>query len=92
MRLPAEVFPPGGYIAEEVAERGWTSEHVCKRLGISEREYVELIAGRMRLDARLACLCGALFGVDPVFFANLEMAWKRNGRKSIGTTEGQKDS
>lgn len=76
MRQPVEVFPPGEFIAEEVAERGWKSEYVCKRLGISADEYAELLAGSMRVDGRLSTLLGGLFGVDQTFFVRLEMAWR----------------
>lgn len=76
-QLPAEAFPPGEYIAEEATERGWSAEFVAKRLGLSPEEYAALLTGRLRLDLRLAVLAGALFGADPVFFVNLEMAWKR---------------
>lgn len=78
-RYPAEVFPPGMYIAEEVEERGWQPEYVCKRLGLSVSEYEQLLAGHIRLDLRLSVLCGALFGVESTFFANLEMAYRRGG-------------
>lgn len=76
-RQPAEKFPPGAYISEEVEERDWTAEFVCKRLGISGEEYESLLRGEMRLDGRLSCLCGALFGTSDTFFAHLEMAWRR---------------
>lgn len=77
MRQPAEVFPPGAFIAEEAEERGWSNEFVALRIGLSAREYERLLTGDMRVDCRLAIMLGALFGVDPVFFANLQMAWSR---------------
>lgn len=79
-RIPAEVFPPGMFIAEEVEERGWKPEYVSKRLGLSVSEYEQLLTGQIRLDLRLSVLCGALFGVESTFFSNLEMIYRRGVR------------
>lgn len=79
-RRPAEVFPPGAFIAEEAEERGWTAEYVAKRLGLDLDEYAKLLTGEMRMDGRLITLAGALFGVNPIFFSNLQTAWKRGAR------------
>ena len=75
--MKAEYFPPGDFIAEEVAERGWKPEYMQKRLGISGAEYASLLTGEMRVDARLAVLLGALFGTSEVFWVNLQMQWSK---------------
>ena len=41
--MPAEVFPPGEFIKDEIEERGWTQEYLAELLGKSgatrERDY-----------------------------------------------------
>lgn len=74
---PAQVFAPGDLIAEEAQERGWTAGYVAKRLGLSDAEYADLLAGKMRLNLRLSVLCGALFGVDDTFFTRMEMIYRK---------------
>ena len=36
-RIPAEVFPPGEFLREELATRGWTQAELAGRFGVSRK-------------------------------------------------------
>jgi ribosome-binding protein aMBF1 (putative translation factor) len=45
-RTPAEVFPPGEFIREEIEVRGWSQVEFAEILGRPPRLISELIAGK----------------------------------------------
>lgn len=49
----AWVFPPGEYLRDEVATRGWTPNQFAKVLGTSINQTNELLNGRAALTARM---------------------------------------
>ena len=85
MPLPAEHFPVGHYIREEMEVRGWTED----RLAIEMNKY-HLQVTRVALDFTLAELpepnlildqetaedLGRAFGVSPDFFLNLDRQYR----------------
>lgn len=76
-RIPAEVFPPGDYIQEELDARGWNHGHLAVHIGISADDAAELIAGRAALTPEIAMLLGGLFGASPQMWLNLEATWQK---------------
>lgn len=89
-RVPAETFPPGIFLAEEMEARGWTSRDVARRMGETEESKIaldELVVDLIlhvhdkgaRVGDDTAKKLGLAFGVEPQFFLNLEAAWLSHG-------------
>lgn len=81
-RKPAEVFPPGEFIREEMQQRGWSSLDVHAKLGndpvrccafdlAAYAEDKELI-----LDRATAEDLAFLFGGTPGYWIKLDHAWR----------------
>jgi HTH-type transcriptional regulator / antitoxin HigA len=76
-RVPAEVFPAGEYIRDELAARGWSSTDLAGRLGWSPGRLDAVLAGRTRITPAMAGGLGAAFGVDPSTWTALDEAARR---------------
>jgi HTH-type transcriptional regulator/antitoxin HigA len=74
--IPAEVFPPGDFLREELAERGWTQEVFAEIIGKSERLVNEIIAGKREITPPTAQALGAALGTSAQFWMNLETAYR----------------
>lgn len=75
-RTPAEVFPPGEFIREELEARGWTQAELAEILGRPPRLISELIAGKRAVTAETAKGLGEAFGTGAQFWMNLESAYQ----------------
>lgn len=81
--MEIETFPPGEYIAEELAARGWSTSDLADRMGgdptIDQLTVDMLIAvsdKKMILDEQTAIGLARAFGVSTQFFINLDRAWR----------------
>jgi hypothetical protein len=80
-----EVPPPGLYIRDEMAARGWTAADVAARMnGLTEHDRgvdelaVDLLTHVFDPNVRLGTMTPGLadaFGVPSAFLLNLERAW-----------------
>lgn len=68
-RKPAEVFPPGAYIKEELDIQGWTGADLARALGYS---IDGVLAGEQTITPKIAKDLGRVFGIDPQFWLSLE--------------------
>jgi Plasmid maintenance system antidote protein len=73
---PAEVFPPGDFLREELAERGWTQEVFAEIIGKSERLVNEVIAGKREITPPTAQAIAAAIGTSAQFWLNLETTYR----------------
>jgi HTH-type transcriptional regulator/antitoxin HigA len=71
-RTPAEVFPPGEFIGDELEARGWSQAELADILGRPARLVSELVAGKRGITPETARGLGAAFGTGPEFWMNLE--------------------
>jgi HTH-type transcriptional regulator / antitoxin HigA len=72
IRRPAEVFPPGDYIREELEARGWTQTDLAKIIGRTQPAVNEMITGKRGITPESALALAAAFGTSPEFWMNLE--------------------
>lgn len=75
-RSPAEVFPPGEFINEELDARGWTQIELAEVLGRPARLVSELLAGKRAITPETAKELGCAFGTGPEFWMNLERDYR----------------
>ncbi len=74
---PAEVFPPGEFIREELEERGWTQADLAKIMGRTVAMVNEIITGKRGITHRTAVELGAAFGTGPELWINLQTAYRQ---------------
>jgi len=75
-RRPAEVFPVGEFIRDELEERGWSQGDLAAVMDRPVKTVNELIGGKRRLDPVLADSLGAAFGTSPDFWIRLDAAFQ----------------
>lgn len=73
---PAEVFPPGELLKDELEARGWSQADLAEILGRPPRLVSEIIGGKRAISPETAQGLGDAFGVDPQYWLNLESAWQ----------------
>src|SRR5262245_11620018 len=75
-RRPAEVFPPGDFIKEELEAREWTQTDLAEILGRPQRVVSEVINGKRAISPETAKGLGEAFGTGAQFWMNLESAYQ----------------
>lgn len=73
---PAEVFPPGEFLKEELEARGWSQADLADILGRPPRLVSEIISGKRAISPETAQGLGDAFDVDPQYWLNLESAYQ----------------
>ena len=73
---PAEVFPPGDFIRDELEARGWTQAELARIMGRPLQLVNEIVNGRKRITAVTAKELGAALGTGPEFWMNLETSYE----------------
>lgn len=86
-RIPAEVFPPGQFLREELETRGWTQADLAEFMGRPLRSINEIINGKKGITAETAIGLGTVFGTSAEYWINLESAYRlhiaRGRRKEV---------
>src|SRR5579863_4597267 len=75
-RVPAEVFPPGEFIREELDTRGWTQEDLAQIMGRPLRLVNELCNAKKQITPDTARGLAEAFGTDPLYWMNLDSAFR----------------
>src|SRR5436190_9330889 len=76
-RVPAEVFPPGEFIREELEARNWTQGDLAQIMGRPDRLISELITGKKQITPETARGLAQAFGDnDPLYWMNLDSAYR----------------
>ncbi len=75
-RVPAEVFPPGEFLRDELEARNWTQTEFAEIIGRSTRLVNEIIAGKRGISPETAMDFAAAFGTSAQFWMNLESAYQ----------------
>lgn len=75
-RVPAEVFPPGEFLREELEARNWTQQELADILDRPPRLISELIAGKRAVTPETARGLGDAFGTSAEYWMNLESQYQ----------------
>ena len=73
---PAEVFPPGDFLREELEERGWTQDDLAAITGKHVRTVHDLIAGKRGVTPDTAKSLAAALGTSAQFWLNLDSTYQ----------------
>jgi HTH-type transcriptional regulator/antitoxin HigA len=74
--VPAEAFPPGEFLADELSERGWTQKEFADLTGLSPRLVSEIIGGKRSVTPEAAIRFSAALGSSAQFWMNLDTAYR----------------
>jgi HTH-type transcriptional regulator/antitoxin HigA len=75
-RAPAEVFPPGEFIREELDARGWTQDDLAQIMGRPVRLVNELVNAKKQITPDTARGLAEAFGTDALYWMNLDSAYR----------------
>jgi HTH-type transcriptional regulator/antitoxin HigA len=75
-RKPAEVFPPGEYVKDELDARGWSQVEFAEILGRPARVVSEIVNGKRSITPETAKEIAAAFGSTPELWMNLESIYR----------------
>lgn len=87
---PAEVFPPGEYLREELAARGWTQGDLAKVIGRPTQVVNEIINGKKAITAQTAKELGLALGTGPELWANLQVYYDLHSTPDADTAIGER--
>ncbi|MHC4402326.1 MAG: HigA family addiction module antitoxin [Planctomycetota bacterium] len=74
--VPAEPFPPGEYLKDELDARGWTHEDLATVLGMSRRQVVNLTQGKSGITPDTAHALAEAFGQSAKTWMNLQVSYE----------------
>ena len=69
---PAEVFPPGAYLRDELEARKWTHSDLSKVIDRPLQAVNEIIKGKKRITAATAKAIALAFGTSPELWLNMQ--------------------
>jgi len=75
-RIPAEIFPPGEFVREELETRRWTQADLAEFMGRPLRSINEIINCKKGITAETAIGLGKAFGTSAEYWLNLESAYR----------------
>jgi len=76
-RIPAEVFPPGDFIRDELDARGWTQGDLAQIMGRPLQAVNELVSGKKQITPETALGLAKAFGDDDaLYWLNLDSVYR----------------
>lgn len=75
-RIPAEVFPPGDFLRDELDERGLTVADFARHTGLPESTIAGIISGEQRITAQIADALGGELGTSSDFWLNVDKTYR----------------
>lgn len=73
---PAEVFPPGEYLRDELEERGWTVSEFAEIIDRPIQAVSEILNGKKEITTETACAFADALGTTPVLWLNLQTNYR----------------
>lgn len=71
----AQAFPPGEFIREELAERGWSQVDLAHILDVTPPVVNQILAGKRKISTEIATRLGSAFGTDAQLWLNLQTSF-----------------
>lgn len=76
IRVPAEAFPPGESVREDLEERGWSQADLADILGKTPAFVNEIVSGKRGVTTETAQGLAEAFGGSPQYWLNLEASYR----------------
>lgn len=74
--IPAEVFPPGEFIKQEMEARGWSQADLAAIMDRPVQAINEILAAKKSITPETARELASAFDVNPQLFLNLDNAYR----------------
>lgn len=74
--IPAEAFPPGEYLRDELAERGWAEGEFAEIIGRPVQAVSEILNGKKEITPETAVAIGAALGTSAELWLSLQTAYR----------------
>jgi HTH-type transcriptional regulator/antitoxin HigA len=87
---PAQVFPPGYFIKDQLEQRQWSQNELAEVLGITPRHLSQVMNGESPLSYDLAIQLGQAFDTSPQLWSNLYLSyalWQEQQEAEVSETE-----
>jgi HTH-type transcriptional regulator/antitoxin HigA len=75
-RMPAEVFPPGEYLADELETRAWSQADFAEIIGRPVQFVSEIVNGKKEITAESATQIGAALGTSAEAWMSLQARFR----------------
>ena len=93
IRTPAEVFPPGDFIRDELEARGWTQGDLAEIMGRPVQAISELITGKKQITPETAIGLARAFGDDDaLYWLRLDNVYRLSHVKPVDDAVGRRAS
>ena len=79
---PAQVFPAGEYLRDELSEREWTVAEFAETIGQPIPVVSEILTGKKEITTETAAAISQAFGTTPELWLNLQTAYRLHQRRS----------
>ena len=77
-RIPAEVFPPGEYIKDELETRGWSEADLAEMLACPPSDVAAILNGSRELTQDFAQRLAEIFGTSAEVWSSTEARFRRS--------------
>lgn len=74
--VPAEPFPPGEYLQDEIDAREWTIDDLAEITGITKRQLINVLKGKSAVTPESAKAFAEAFGQEAQTWMNLQIAYE----------------
>ncbi|MEC5159872.1 MULTISPECIES: HigA family addiction module antitoxin [unclassified Janthinobacterium] len=89
-RIPAEIFPPGEFLKDELEARGWTQVEFAEIIGKDTRLISEVISGKRSVTPETAMALGEALDTGAEFWMNLESQYQLSKVRPTQTSIARK--
>jgi len=79
---PAEAFPPGEYLRDELEERGWTVTEFASIIGLPVQAVSEILNAKKSITPDTALSLSEALGTSAELWLNLQTAYHLHQRRS----------
>lgn len=89
-RMPAEVFPPGEFLKDELEARNWTQIEFADIIGKDTRLVSEVMSGKRAVTPETAIVFSEALGTSPELWMRLEAQYQLSKVKTSGNFVAKK--
>ena len=86
---PAEVFPPGEYLRDELGERGWTVTEFAEIIGRPIQAVSEILNAKKDITPETAVSFSEALGTSAELWLNLQTTYKLHLQRDVSSSQAE---